>query len=230
MASQPLLVAQLMAFLLFLVSRKRNLSPAEALSGRPTDFRPKRRPTLPSSWSSKVSRALEQKPWESEKHRVGRDSKGHLVQPSSAIQEKDNQSPFSPTDGHPVSVKKYISFSMCVCVLSDENSNQSSLSDTFQLKPDSSPASSPQQSESMSPSHASDFRTDDSQPPTLGQEPLEEPSVPSTEVADEPPTLTKEEPVPPEMQEPKLEEDTGAPPLKKFCPEQNAVSQPAPES
>uniref|UniRef100_H9GHE5 BAF chromatin remodeling complex subunit BCL7B n=1 Tax=Anolis carolinensis TaxID=28377 RepID=H9GHE5_ANOCA len=82
----------------------------------------------------------------------------------------------------------------------DENSNQSSLSDTFQLKPDSSPASSPQQSESMSPSHASDFRTDDSQPPTLGQEPLEEPSVPSTEVADEPPTLTKEEPVPPEMQ------------------------------
>ncbi|XP_003228886.2 B-cell CLL/lymphoma 7 protein family member B [Anolis carolinensis] len=112
----------------------------------------------------------------------------------------------------------------------DENSNQSSLSDTFQLKPDSSPASSPQQSESMSPSHASDFRTDDSQPPTLGQEPLEEPSVPSTEVADEPPTLTKEEPVPPEMQEPKLEEDTGAPPLKKFCPEQNAVSQPAPES
>uniref|UniRef100_A0A8C5RWY8 BAF chromatin remodeling complex subunit BCL7B n=1 Tax=Laticauda laticaudata TaxID=8630 RepID=A0A8C5RWY8_LATLA len=79
----------------------------------------------------------------------------------------------------------------------DENSNQSSLSDTYQLKADSSAASSPspQQSESMSPSHTSDFRTDDSQPPTLGQEPLEEPALPPSEVADEPPTLTKEEPV-----------------------------------
>lgn len=45
----------------------------------------------------------------------------------------------------------------------------------YQLKVDSSPNSSPspQQSESMSPAHTSDFRTDDSQPPTLGQEPLE---------------------------------------------------------
>ncbi|KAM6110744.1 B-cell CLL/lymphoma 7 protein family member B isoform 2-T2 [Pterocles gutturalis] len=158
----------------------------------------------------------------------------------------------------------------------DENSNQSSLSDVYQLKVDSSPNSSPspQQSESMSPGHTSDFRTDDSQPPTLGQEPLEggswagkggggwldprqallellltwwvteallevdravetsvfcwrspflarhrarsccapgsavsltlllspEPSLPSSEVADEPPTLTKEEPVPLETQ------------------------------
>ncbi|KAM4647974.1 B-cell CLL/lymphoma 7 protein family member B isoform 3-T3 [Amazona ochrocephala] len=57
----------------------------------------------------------------------------------------------------------------------DENSNQSSLSDVYQLKVDSSPNSSPspQQSESMSPAHTSDFRTDDSQPPTLGQETLE---------------------------------------------------------
>ncbi|XP_042298797.1 B-cell CLL/lymphoma 7 protein family member B [Sceloporus undulatus] len=114
----------------------------------------------------------------------------------------------------------------------DENSNQSSLSDTYQLKADSSPASSPslQQSESMSPSHASDFRTDDSQPPTLGQEPLEEPALPSSEVADEPPTLTKEEPVPPEKQAPGGEEDTGAPPLKRFCAEQNATCQAASES
>ncbi|OXB56097.1 hypothetical protein ASZ78_007951 [Callipepla squamata] len=84
----------------------------------------------------------------------------------------------------------------------DENSNQSSLSDVYQLKVDSSPNSSPspQQSESMSPAHTSDFRTDDSQPPTLGQEALEEPSLPSSEVADEPPTLTKEEPVPLETQ------------------------------
>ncbi|XP_075373747.1 B-cell CLL/lymphoma 7 protein family member B isoform X2 [Mycteria americana] len=85
----------------------------------------------------------------------------------------------------------------------DENSNQSSLSDVYQLKVDSSPNSSPspQQSESMSPAHTSDFRTDDSQPPTLGQETLEEPSLPSSEVADEPPTLTKEEPVPLETQQ-----------------------------
>lgn len=60
-------------------------------------------------------------------------------------------------------------------VSADENSNQSSLSDVYQLKVDSSPNSSPspQQSESMSPAHTSDFRTDDSQPPTLGQETLE---------------------------------------------------------
>uniref|UniRef100_A0A670JQ02 BAF chromatin remodeling complex subunit BCL7B n=1 Tax=Podarcis muralis TaxID=64176 RepID=A0A670JQ02_PODMU len=113
-----------------------------------------------------------------------------------------------------------------------ENSNQSSLSDTYPLKADSSLASSPspQQSESMSPSHASDFRADDSQPPTLGQEPLEEPALPPSEVADEPPTLTKEEPVPLEAQVPGTEEDSGAPPLKRFCTDQNATCQVASES
>nr|XP_006119684.2 B-cell CLL/lymphoma 7 protein family member B [Pelodiscus sinensis] len=112
----------------------------------------------------------------------------------------------------------------------DETSNQSSLSDVYQLKVDSSPNSSPspQQSESMSPAHTSDFRTDDSQPPTLGQEILEEPCLPSSEVADEPPTLTKEEPVPLETQE--TEEDSGAPPLKRFCAEQNSVCHTALES
>ncbi|EPY83961.1 B-cell CLL/lymphoma 7 protein family member B [Camelus ferus] len=136
----------------------------------------------------------------------------------------------------------------------DENSNQSSVSDVYQLKVDSSTNSSPspQQSESLSPAHTSDFRTDDSQPPTLGQEILEgespltqEPSLPASEVADEPPTLTKEEPVPLETQwggeaagETGLpgykvaeeEEDSGAPPLKRFCVDQPAVPQAASES
>ncbi|XP_015736467.1 B-cell CLL/lymphoma 7 protein family member B isoform X2 [Coturnix japonica] len=114
----------------------------------------------------------------------------------------------------------------------DENSNQSSLSDVYQLKVDSSPNSSPspQQSESMSPAHTSDFRTDDSQPPTLGQETMEEPSLPSSEVADEPPTLTKEEPVPLETQVTEEEEDSGAPPLKRFCADQNSVCHTASES
>ncbi|CAM4574028.1 B-cell CLL/lymphoma 7 protein family member B [Lepidochelys kempii] len=113
----------------------------------------------------------------------------------------------------------------------DETSNQSSLSDVYQLKVDSSPNSSPspQQSESMSPAHMSDFRTDDSQPPTLGQETLEEPCLPSSEVADEPPTLTKEEPVPLETQDTE-EEDSGAPPLKRFCADQNSVCHTASES
>ncbi|XP_036251222.1 B-cell CLL/lymphoma 7 protein family member B isoform X2 [Molothrus aeneus] len=114
----------------------------------------------------------------------------------------------------------------------DENSNQSSLSDVYQLKVDSSPNSSPspQQSESMSPAHTSDFRTDDSQPPTLGQETLEEPSLPSSEVADEPPTLTKEEPVPLETQVTEEDEDSGAPPLKRFCADQNSVCHTVSES
>ncbi|XP_012887227.1 PREDICTED: B-cell CLL/lymphoma 7 protein family member B isoform X2 [Dipodomys ordii] len=110
----------------------------------------------------------------------------------------------------------------------DENSNQSSVSDAYQLKVDSSTNSSPspQPSESLSPAHTSDFRTDDSQPPTLGQETLEEPSLPASEVADEPPTLTKEEPVPLEMQMAEEEEDSGAPPLKRFCVDQPDMLQP----
>lgn len=114
----------------------------------------------------------------------------------------------------------------------DENSNQSSVSDVYQLKVDSSTNSSPspQQSESLSPAHTSDFRTDDSQPPTLGQEILEEPSLPASEVADEPPTLTKEEPVPVETQTTEEEEDSGAPPLKRFCVDQPLVPQTTSES
>ena len=114
----------------------------------------------------------------------------------------------------------------------DENSSQSSVSDVYQLKVDSSTNSSPspQQSESLSPAHTSDFHTDDSQPHTLGQEILEEPSLPASEVADEPPTLTKEEPVPLETQVAEEEEDSGAPPLKRFCVDQPAVPQTALES
>lgn len=73
--------------------------------------------------------------------------------------------------------RKMTPLSCCLCRVwfSDENSNQSSVSDVYQLKVDSSTNSSPspQQSESLSPAHTSDFRTDDSQPPTLGQEILE---------------------------------------------------------
>lgn len=62
---------------------------------------------------------------------------------------------------------------MCTVVSSDENSNQSSLSDMYQTKVDSSSNSSPQPSEPVSPAHVTDFRADDPQPPTLGQESLE---------------------------------------------------------
>lgn len=42
----------------------------------------------------------------------------------------------------------------------------------YQPKVDSSSASSPQPSEPVSPAHVTDYRTDDPQPPTLGQESL----------------------------------------------------------
>ncbi|XP_055148907.1 B-cell CLL/lymphoma 7 protein family member B isoform X6 [Symphalangus syndactylus] len=59
---------------------------------------------------------------------------------------------------------------------------------------------------------------------------FQEPSLPSSEVADEPPTLTKEEPVPLETQVVEEEEDSGAPPLKRFCADQPTVPQTASES
>uniref|UniRef100_H0VSK6 BAF chromatin remodeling complex subunit BCL7B n=1 Tax=Cavia porcellus TaxID=10141 RepID=H0VSK6_CAVPO len=59
---------------------------------------------------------------------------------------------------------------------------------------------------------------------------FQEPSLPASEVADEPPTLTKEEPVPLETQMAEEEEDSGAPPLKRFCVDQPAVPQTASES
>ncbi|CAB1316551.1 unnamed protein product [Coregonus sp. 'balchen'] len=104
----------------------------------------------------------------------------------------------------------------------NENSNQSSLSDAYQPKVDSSSNSSPQPSEPLSPKNLCDFRTDDSQPPTLGQEIMEEPSLPS-ELADEPPLLIKEDLLPLTTQE--EEECSGAPPLKRVCSEQNSILQ-----
>lgn len=61
-------------------------------------------------------------------------------------------------------------------IFSDENSNQSSLSDLYQPKAaaDSSSYSSPQPSEPVSPAAQTlDYHTDDPQPPTLGQESME---------------------------------------------------------
>ncbi|XP_044771077.1 B-cell CLL/lymphoma 7 protein family member B isoform X3 [Neomonachus schauinslandi] len=59
---------------------------------------------------------------------------------------------------------------------------------------------------------------------------FQEPSLPASEVADEPPTLTKEEPVPLETQVIEEEEDASAPPLKRFCVDQPPVPQTASES
>ncbi|KAG5837641.1 B-cell CLL/lymphoma 7 protein family member B-A-like [Anguilla anguilla] len=112
----------------------------------------------------------------------------------------------------------------------DENSNQSSLSDAYQPKVDSSSSSSPQPSEPVSPAHISDFRTDDSQPPTLGQESLadSETSMPISADADEPPTLIKEDSLALAVQE---EEDcSGGPPLKRVCTDESSVLQTTPLS
>ncbi|XP_071766027.1 B-cell CLL/lymphoma 7 protein family member B-A isoform X2 [Centroberyx gerrardi] len=102
----------------------------------------------------------------------------------------------------------------------DETSNQSSLSDTYQPKVDSSSNSSPQPSEPVSPLNTTQYRTDNSQPPTLGQETLEEPSLPC-ELPDEPPMLIKEDLVPITVQE--QEDFCGAPPLKRVCTEQSSI-------
>ncbi|KAF7701430.1 B-cell CLL/lymphoma 7 protein family member B-A [Silurus meridionalis] len=117
----------------------------------------------------------------------------------------------------------------------DENSSHSSLSDSFQSKvipADSSTNSSPQRSEPVSPAthththtltltHTHEYRPDEPPPPTLGQECLEEASL-QREMADEPPTLIKEDIIPVTAQE---EEDSGAPPLKRVCIEQTSVIQ-----
>ncbi|XP_051973704.1 B-cell CLL/lymphoma 7 protein family member B-A isoform X1 [Xyrauchen texanus] len=122
----------------------------------------------------------------------------------------------------------------------EDNSNQSSLSDSYQHKiaADSSNNSSPQPSEPVSPAPQTlDYRTDDPQPPTLGQESMEgeahtlhlfQPLLQSSEVADEPPTLIKEDLLPLTAQED--EDSCGAPPLKRICTKQVSVIQSTPLS
>ncbi|KAL2096055.1 hypothetical protein ACEWY4_008203 [Coilia grayii] len=106
----------------------------------------------------------------------------------------------------------------------DDNSNQSFLSDTYQTsaKVDSSTSSSPQQaSRAVSPSQPSFFRAEDSQPPTLGQETMEEPALPGCEVTDEPPTLIKEDLQP--LSSLGEEETSSVSPLKRTSTEQKSV-------
>ncbi|XP_066506504.1 B-cell CLL/lymphoma 7 protein family member B-A [Hoplias malabaricus] len=109
----------------------------------------------------------------------------------------------------------------------DENSNQSSLSDSYHVKVAAAAVdSSSNSSESLSPAVRSQ---DEPQPPTLGHESLEEPTLQLREMADEPPTLIKEDLLPlitqeEEEEEEEEEEDScGAPPLKRVCTEQTSV-------
>ncbi|XP_059186451.1 B-cell CLL/lymphoma 7 protein family member B-B isoform X2 [Centropristis striata] len=109
----------------------------------------------------------------------------------------------------------------------DENSNQSFLSDVYPPKMDNS--SSTSSSQQVSPPHTSSLRTEDSQPPMLGQESVDEPVHSGQEGADEPPTLIKEDLLSsgavrrsaPDTQE-ELDE-SGAPPLKKICTGENST-------
>nr|XP_008536528.1 PREDICTED: B-cell CLL/lymphoma 7 protein family member B [Equus przewalskii] len=98
----------------------------------------------------------------------------------------------------------------------DENSNQSSVSDVYQLK-----------NKGIRDSTGVSLRRPRSDADLAA---FSEPSLPASEVADEPPTLTKEEPVPLETQIAEEEEDSGAPPLKRFCVDQPAVPQTTSES
>uniref|UniRef100_A0A1A8LMP3 B-cell CLL/lymphoma 7B n=1 Tax=Nothobranchius pienaari TaxID=704102 RepID=A0A1A8LMP3_9TELE len=104
----------------------------------------------------------------------------------------------------------------------DENSNQSFLSDVYQPKMDNS-SSSNSSSQQVSPPHPYSLRAEDSQPPMLGQESVDEPAHSGREAADEPPTLIKEDPLSSgavrrgasDTQE-ELDE-SGAPSLKRIC-------------
>ncbi|XP_056296878.1 B-cell CLL/lymphoma 7 protein family member B-B [Pseudoliparis swirei] len=109
----------------------------------------------------------------------------------------------------------------------DENSNQSFLSDVYQSKMENS--SSTSSSQQLSPPHASGLRAEDSQPPMLGQESVDEPVHVGQEGADEPPTLIKEDLLSPgalRQSSPDTQEEleeSGAPPLKKICTGDHAV-------
>nr|XP_057936886.1 B-cell CLL/lymphoma 7 protein family member B-B [Doryrhamphus excisus] len=110
----------------------------------------------------------------------------------------------------------------------DENSNQSFLSDVYHTKMDNN-SSSTSSSQQVSPPHTSNLRAEDSQPPMLGQETVDEPDHSGQDGADEPPTLIKEDLLlsgtarrsTPDTQE--ESDESGAPPLKKICSGENTV-------
>uniref|UniRef100_A0A8C3T3E1 BAF chromatin remodeling complex subunit BCL7C n=1 Tax=Chelydra serpentina TaxID=8475 RepID=A0A8C3T3E1_CHESE len=79
--------------------------------------------------------------------------------------------------------------------LNDENSNQSSLSETSLAKGgDTSSSPTPDRSQTATPTPLGELKAEDSQPPMLGQE--GDSGVLLLEGTDEPPMLTKEDPVP----------------------------------
>ncbi|XP_061445367.1 B-cell CLL/lymphoma 7 protein family member C [Rhineura floridana] len=99
--------------------------------------------------------------------------------------------------------------------LNDENSNQSSISETSLLKGgDTSPGSTLDRSQTVTPTPLGELKAEDSQPPLLGQE--GETGVLLLEGTDEPPMLTKEEPDP-KMSETKAQDPAGPlEPTKSF--------------
>ncbi|XP_077423034.1 B-cell CLL/lymphoma 7 protein family member B-B [Vanacampus margaritifer] len=111
--------------------------------------------------------------------------------------------------------------------LTDENSNQSFLSDVYHPKMDNSSSNS--SSQQVSPPHTSSLRTEDSQPPMLGQESVDDPVHSGQDGADEPPTLIKEDLLSSgsarrsAIHTQEESDESGAPPLKKICTRENAV-------
>lgn len=109
----------------------------------------------------------------------------------------------------------------------DENSNQSFLSDVYQPKLDNS--SSTSSSQHVSPPHTFSLRAEDSQPPMLGQESVDEPVHSGQEGADEPPTLIKEDLLTSGTARRRTSDtqdeldESGAPPLKRICTGENTA-------